>query len=239
MEHPATNKRELLEQLLKQRGFNLPPVDTMIPRRKRFTPSPLSFAQQRLWFLHQIEPNSSVYHVPAAFLLKGELKVEALERSVNRIIERHEMLRTSFDYREGQPCQLIAAQAPLTLWVEDVSNLSTLGPKECGQAVLERARAEVERPFDLRQVSQLRVRLLRLSEQEHVLLLVLHHIVCDGWSLEVLVEELEQFYNSGPEADARELRIQYTDYALWQRERLEGVELSAQLTYWREQFRGE
>src|SRR5262245_53776090 len=191
MEHPATNKRELLEQLLKQRGFDLPPVDTRIPRRKRFSPSPLSFAQQRLWFLHQLESNSSVYHVPAAFLLKGELKVEALSRSLNRIIERHETLRTSFGYREGQPCQLIAAQVPLTLLIED---LSTLEPAEREPAALARACVEVERPFDLRQAPQLRVRLLRLSQQEQVLLLVLHHIVCDGWSLAVLFEELERFY---------------------------------------------
>ena len=233
---PAANKRELLEQLLKKRGFNPPSVETMIPRRKKFSPDPLSFAQQRLWFLHQLDSNSSVYHVPAAFLLKGELKVAALSRSLNRIIERHETLRTSFGYRDGQPCQLIATQAPLTLSVED---LSTLAPAEREPAALARARAEVERPFDLRQAPQLQVRLLRLSEQEHVLLLVLHHIVCDGWSLEVLFEELELFYNSGAEADVRELPIQYADYALWQRERLQGAELEAQLAYWREQFRGE
>src|SRR5215213_10523315 len=118
----AAVKRELLEQLLKQRGFDLP-TETTIQRRKKFSPCPLSFAQQRLWFLHQLDPNSSAYHVFGALLLKGELKVDALSRSLNRIIERHETLRTSFGYREGQPCQLITMSAPLGLRVEDFSKL--------------------------------------------------------------------------------------------------------------------
>ncbi len=236
MDSAAIKKRELLEQLLRKRGFDVPPAQTAIARRKRFSPCPLSFAQQRLWFLHQLDPNSSVYHVPAAFILKGELKVEALSRSLNRIIERHETLRTSFGYREGKPCQLIAAHAPLTLCVEDLSNLE---PREREEAALARVRQEAERPFDLRQAPQLRVWLLRLSEREHVLLLSLHHIVCDGWSMEVLFSELEQFYNSGGDADVPDLPVQYADYALWQRERLDGPELAAQLDYWRAQFSGE
>ncbi|HEY8411306.1 MAG TPA: condensation domain-containing protein, partial [Pyrinomonadaceae bacterium] len=231
----AAVKRELLEQLLKKRGFDLP-TETTIQRRKKFSPCPLSFAQQRLWFLHQLDPNSSVYHVFATFLLKGELKVDALSRSLNRIIERHETLRTSFGYREGQPCQLISMSAPLGLRIED---LSRLAPEEREPTAVALARAEAERPFDLRQAPQLRVRLMRLSDREHVLLLALHHIVCDGWSMEVLFGELELFYNSGVAAEVAELPVQYADYALWQREQLQGAELEAQLAYWREQFRGE
>ena len=231
----AAVKRELLEQLLKQRGFDLP-AETAIPRRKKFSPCPLSFAQQRLWFLHQLDPNSSAYHVFGAFRLKGELKVDALSRSLNRIIERHETLRTSFGYRAGQPCQLIATSAPLGLRIKDLSRLE---PAEREQTALALARAEAERPFDLRQAPQLRVRLMRLSECEHVLLLALHHIVCDGWSMEVLFGELELFYNSGVAAEVAELPVQYADYALSQREQLQGPELEAQLAYWRERFRGE
>ncbi|MEK6278967.1 MAG: amino acid adenylation domain-containing protein [Acidobacteriota bacterium] len=231
----AAIKRELLEQLLKKRGFDLP-TETTIPRRKKVSPSPLSFAQQRLWFLHQLEPKSSVYHVYATFLLKGELKIDALSRSLNRIIERHETLRTSFGYREGQPCQLITMSAPVSLRVEDLSRLE---PAEREPTALARARAEAEWPFDLRQAPQLRVRLMRLSEREHLLLLSLHHIVCDGWSMEVLFAELGQFYNGGVEAEVGELPVQYADYALWQREQLQGAALEAQLAYWRGQFRGE
>src|ERR1700754_2440076 len=110
----AAVKREVVEQFLRKRGFDLP-TDTTIQRRKKFSPCPLSFAQQRLWFLHQLDPNSSAYHVYGTFLLKGELKVDALNRSLNRIIERHETLRTSFGYREGQTCQLITMSAPLGL----------------------------------------------------------------------------------------------------------------------------
>jgi amino acid adenylation domain-containing protein len=231
----AAVKRELLEQLLKKRGFDLP-ADNTIQRRKKFSPCALSFAQQRLWFLHQLDANSSAYHVFAAFLLKGELKVDALSRSLNRIIERHETLRTSFGMREGRPCQLIATTAPLGLRIEDFSKLE-LAERELAAVAL--ARAEAERPFDLRQAPQLRVRLMRLSEREHVLLLALHHIVCDGWSMEVLFSELELFYNSGIAAEVEELPVQYADYALWQRDQLQDVELEKQLDYWREQFRGE
>lgn len=231
----AVVKRGLLEQLLKKRGFDLP-TETAIQRRKKFSPCPLSFAQQRLWFLHQFDPNSSVYHVYGTFLLKGELKIDALSRGLNRIIERHETLRTSFGYRQGQPCQLISMSAPLSFRVEDLSHLE---PAEREPAAVALARREAERPFDLRVAPQLRVRLIRLSEREHVLLLALHHIICDGWSMEVLFGELELFYNSGVAADVAELPVQYADYALWQREQLQDAELEVQLAYWRKQLRGE
>ncbi|HXQ69968.1 MAG TPA: amino acid adenylation domain-containing protein [Pyrinomonadaceae bacterium] len=145
-------------------------------------------------------------------------------------------MRTSFGYREGQPCQLITMSAPLGLRIEDLSKLE---PAEREQTAVALVRTEVERPFDLRQAPQLRVRVMRLSEREHVLLLVLHHIVCDGWSMEVLFKELELFYNGGVAAEIAELPVHYADYALWQREHLEGAELETQLAYWREQFRGE
>lgn len=199
---------------------------------------PLSFAQEGLWFLHQVEPESPAYNISRLLRLKGELKVEALSWSLNRIIERHEALRTSFGIYEEDPCQIVSSQSSLGLLLED---LSTLCRAEQWSTVWEMAHAEAKRPFDLHRGPLLRVRLLRLTATEHVLLLCLHHIVCDGWSLEVLFTELEHFYNStctGKKDELVELPIQYADYVLWQREWLQGKVLEEQLTYWREQLRG-
>ena len=153
---------------------------------------PLSFAQEGLWFLHKLEPDSSAYNICRLVRFKGELNVAALGWSLNRIIERHETLRTSFGTREEEPCQIISSPAPLQLVVE---NFSQVAHGERGAAAVELAQAEAERPFDLRQ-ALLRARLLRLASDEHVLVLCVHHIVCDGWSVEVLFTELEEFYNS-------------------------------------------
>ncbi len=231
------DKRELLEQLLKEGGIDL--LGTSISPRQKFSPCPLSFAQKRLWFLHELQPDSSVYHVPVTFILKGKVNEEALNESLNRIIERHEVLRTNIGVVAGQPCQLISREARLQLELEDLTGLPE---EERFGAALARARAEAERPFALSAGLLMRARLLRLGEQEQVLLLCLHHIVCDGWSMEVLFGELEQFYNSactGAAARVRELPVQYADYALWQRERLQGAVLAEELGYWREQLRGE
>ncbi len=191
---------------------------------------PLSFAQEGLWFLHELEPDSPAYNISRLLRFKGALNVDALRESLNRIIERHESLRTSFGVSEEQPCQIISTHAPLNLAVEDLSHVAG--------AVLEVAHAEAERAFDLRQAPPLmRARLLKLAADDHVLLLCLHHIVCDGWSVEVLFEELEHFYNNactGAAAQLAQLPIQYADYAIWQREWLQGEVLEEQLAYWRE-----
>ncbi|MEK6278965.1 MAG: amino acid adenylation domain-containing protein [Acidobacteriota bacterium] len=199
---------------------------------------PLSFAQEGLWFLHELEPNNSAYNICRLLRFKGELNVEALSWSLNQIVERHETLRTSFGVCDEQPCQIISSQASLDLVMEDLSHLPDV---ERWPAAMELAETDAKRPFDLRQGPLLRARLLRLAPTEYALLLCVHHIICDGWSIEVWFGELEQFYNCActrvpvPLAD---LPIQYADYALWQREWLQGNVLEEQLAYWREELSG-
>ncbi|HEU5132300.1 MAG TPA: FkbM family methyltransferase, partial [Pyrinomonadaceae bacterium] len=193
---------------------------------------PLSFAQQRLWFLAQLEPENAFYNSPLAVRLKGELKVKALEQTLAGLIKRHEVLRTSFVVEQGKPRQVIGpVEAPLT-----IIELDDLEESEREAAVRELAVREAAQPFDLSRGPLLRVKLVRMSEQEHVLLLTMHHIVSDGWSMGVLIREVSELYSafaSGQEPKLEELPIQYADYASWQREWLQGEVLEEQVQYWR------
>ena len=199
---------------------------------------PLSFAQQRLWFLDQLEGSSPSYMIPAAVRLLVPLNVAALEQSLNAIIARHEALRTSFPLFEGQPIQSISPHVQLQLPVLDVSAL----PEEQRAAAIQQVlQEEVGSAFDLARGPLLRVRLLRISRQEHVLLLLLHHSVSDGWSLGVLLRELSLLYQAFVQdqpSPLAPLPVQYADYTLWQRESLQGERLAAQLAYWQEQLAG-
>ncbi|HEX2271889.1 MAG TPA: amino acid adenylation domain-containing protein, partial [Pyrinomonadaceae bacterium] len=199
---------------------------------------PLSFAQQRLWFLDQLEPFSSAYNIPAAVRLSGTLKLEALERTFAEITRRHEALRTVFTMRGGEAVQEILPAGQSRLEVIDLSQYSA---EEQKQEVRQRATAEAAEPFDLSHGPLLRVKVLRLSESEHVLLLTMHHIISDGWSMAVLMQELialYDVYSRGESSSLPELPIQYADYAVWQREWLQGEVLAEQLEYWRQQLRG-
>jgi amino acid adenylation domain-containing protein len=204
----------------------------------RTGPLPLSFGQQRLWFIEQLTPGAFTYNVPFFARLTGRLDVAVLERGLRAIVQRHEALRTTFAEVDGQPVQCIAPEPVLRLWVEDVA-----GPTDdARQATLaKRAQEEAQRPFDLRTGPLVRAKLLRLAVDEHVLLVVMHHIVCDGWSVGVLVRELEAHYRAfsrdmAPSLPA--LPVQAADHACWQREWLRGEVLEAQLGYWREQMAG-
>src|SRR5262249_7854851 len=148
---------------------------------------PLSFAQQRLWFLDQYEPNSSVYNVPSALRLRGELNSSALEQSLNEIVRRHEALRTTFSMVEGEPVQVISPALRVSLSIEDLTNCPERSRQEKAQ---ERVREEARRPFDLTHGPLFRSSLLGLGDEDHILLLTLHHIVSDGWSMGVLYREL-------------------------------------------------
>ena len=208
-----------------------------LPRDGRL---PLSFAQQRLWFLEQMEGTSAVYNLPLAVSLSGELDLAALSRSFTHLIGRHESLRTVFRLSDGQPLQLIlpAAQCPLPLL-----DLSALPPHVRQQEVTRLAQQQARRPFDLSTGPLLRLLLLRLAEDEHVLLLTMHHIISDGWSMGVLVREVMALYEAelggtSASAELAPLPIQYADYAHWQREWLTGERLGEQLSYWREQLAG-
>jgi amino acid adenylation domain-containing protein len=197
---------------------------------------PLSYAQQRLWFLDQLEPNSSFYNVPLALHLEGTLKIDVLEKSLQEIIQRHESLRTNFLTIDGNPVQIIK---PESNW-----NLTIVNDKESKNYQEENALKEwleihSHQPFDLANESLLRATLLELSDTEHFLLICMHHVVSDGWSMGVFIQELTTLYNAytkGLESLLKELPIQYADFALWQREYLQGEILQNQLNYWQKQL---
>ena len=199
---------------------------------------PLSFAQQRLWFLDQFQPGLGVYNIPAAVRLSGLINLDALEQSLNEIVSRHESLRTTFAFADGQPVQLIAPS--LTINIAQ-TNLEALSEDAQTKEIARLTLLEARRPFSLTHGPLLRASLLRLREDDHVLLVTIHHIVSDGWSLGVLVRELRMFYEAfveGREPAVAQLPVQYADYALWQRERLQGELLESQLDYWRKQLAG-
>jgi amino acid adenylation domain-containing protein len=205
---------------------------------------PLSFAQQRLWFLDQLVPNNPFYNVPAALRLTGSLDLEALEQTFNEIVRRHEALRTTIVMVEGQPVQAIAPNIKISLPLIDLQELPAAEREKEAQRITTQ---EAQHPFNLSTDPLLRVRLLRLDETEHILLLNMHHIVSDGWSIGVLIRELGAFYTafaSSKDASDRvstvlpELPIQYADFAYWQREWLQGEVLEKQLSYWRQQLDG-
>jgi amino acid adenylation domain-containing protein len=200
---------------------------------------PLSYAQQRLWFLDQLEPGSVGYNIPIAVRLTGRLDVDALERTLNEVVRRHEVLRTRFVAVRGEPVQVIEAEAQVTMPVVDLTEL----PTEQREAEARKlAAAEAQTPFDLSAGPLLRVKVLRLDAEEHVVLFNMHHIVSDGWSTGILVREVATLYEAyieGRESPLEDLPIQYADYAVWQREWLQGEVLEQQLNYWRQQLGGE
>jgi amino acid adenylation domain-containing protein len=202
-------------------------------------PLPLSFAQQRLWFLDQLQPGSPLYSIPGAFSVRGVLDVGALEQSLGALVQRHEPLHTTFATHDEQPVQIIDPTLPLALPVID---LSQIADDRLREAEVERlAREESRRPFHLQYGPLVRATLLRLNAGEHVLLLTLHHIVADGWSAEIFFNELDAYYiarRTGTAVQLPDLPIQYADYAAWQQEWLQGEVLEQQLAFWREQLSG-
>jgi amino acid adenylation domain-containing protein len=197
---------------------------------------PLSFAQQRLWFLAQLEQNNPFYNIPVAVRLQGQLNLATLEQTFNEILSRHETLRTNFQTVEGQPVAVISPIASLQLPLLDLSELpNTQKEAEVKQQIL----AEAQLPFDLKTDLLLRVKLLRLGEQEHILLATMHHIASDGWSIGVMVSEVATLYEAfcaGQPSPLPQLPIHYADFAAWQRQCLQGEALQAQMSYWRKQL---
>ena len=201
-------------------------------------PLPLSFAQQRLYFLEQLAPGGASYHVPLVVRLEGRLDVELLRAAFQEVLHRHESLRTAFTQVDGQPRQVIAPELALTLPVEDLSHLL---PEEREAEAERQAREEAVRPFDLHRGPLVRATLLKLEPEVHALLLTLHHIVCDGWSQDVLQRELAVLYTAlqtGVPAVLPPLPVQYADYAVWQREWLRDEVREEQLDWWRERLGG-
>ncbi|MBN1203856.1 MAG: amino acid adenylation domain-containing protein [Myxococcaceae bacterium] len=211
---------------------------TALARAPRDGRLPLSFAQERLWFLEQLQPGNLAYNVPIAFRLSTAIDVGALERSLGEILRRHEALRTTFSSVDGQPVQVIAPPQPFVLPQVDLRHLP---PQDRELEAQRWAQLEAQRPFDLVRGPLFRAQFLWLAAQDQVLLITLHHIVSDGWSLAVLMRELGALYEafaSHRPSPLPELPIQYADFAWWQRQWLQGEELERLLAYWRRQLAG-
>lgn len=231
-------KLNLLAERLAKQGRAVHPQDA-IPLASRTGPHlPTSFAQDRMWFFNQLDPLSPAFNIPFAVRLTGPLNVPALEQSLNELVRRHEALRTSFQSEDGKAVQVIAERIDLPLEVVD---LRSLDGEDRESEARRLAQAESARPFDLAQPPLLRIVLLRLSKEEHVALLTMHHIISDGWSTRVLIQEMGELYECfclDRPSPLPELPIQYADFAVWQRNRLQGDVLNGLLSYWKGQLGG-
>ncbi|WP_133979174.1 non-ribosomal peptide synthetase, partial [Pseudomonas inefficax] len=227
----STKERQALAALLKQQGVNLYGV-TPIFKREPEASLPLSYAQQRQWFLWQLEPDAPIYNIPAALRLQGHLDVEALQRSFDALIARHETLRTTFSETGQGTVQIVHPEHTLALAIQTLHHADE-------HTLRQQVEAEARRPFDLQQGPLLRVKLLRLAQDRHVLVVTIHHIVSDGWSMPLMIDELMQLYagySQGGELQLPALPVQYADYAIWQRQWMEAGEQERQLAYWKAQL---
>ncbi|MGE6757265.1 amino acid adenylation domain-containing protein, partial [Corallococcus interemptor] len=231
-------RAELLKKMAAQKQAGGAPARAAFPPRDPSQPAELSFAQQRLWFMDQLAPGSPLYNVPVAVRLEGALDVAVLERSLREVVRRHEALRTTFQGTESGPVQHFADAPALELERADVSGLAA----EAREAEAWRqVREGALRPFDLATGPLMRALLVKLGDADHLMLVAMHHIVSDGWSLGVLVREVAVLYATflqGQPSPLPELAVQYADYAAWQRRTLQGPSLERQLAYWREQLSG-
>jgi amino acid adenylation domain-containing protein len=230
----SEKKKAILDALLSKEG--MAPVQNRIPRREGSGPAPLSFSQQRLWFFDQFEPGNFVYNLLTAVSLRGKLDVPALQKAFNELVRRHESLRTTFEIQEGQPVQIIGTQQSIPMRHLDLTEL----PEAEQQSALRRLLDEQSlQPFDLKKGPLLRITLVRQSQEEHVVLMAMHHIVTDGWSMNILVQEtiaLYEAYSSGRAPDLPPLPLQYADFAVWQRNWLQGEILAQQLEFWKREL---
>jgi amino acid adenylation domain-containing protein/non-ribosomal peptide synthase protein (TIGR01720 family) len=226
----SSKERKALAILLKRQGINLYGVAPISPREPG-EPLVLSYAQQRQWFLWQLEPDGTAYNMPTALRLKGALDVDALRASFDALIARHETLRTTFHHQDGLAVQVVHPPVPLVLVAEPVA----LPAGDIDGALAALVEAETQHVFNLEHGPLLRAKLLRLGEDDHVLVLIQHHIVSDGWSMPIMVDELVRGYEGFCRAQPVQLPalpIQYADYAIWQRQWMEAGEQERQLAYW-------
>ncbi|HKX31469.1 MAG TPA: amino acid adenylation domain-containing protein [Blastocatellia bacterium] len=236
-EHPTIQAlaRSIEDELRAGSRQSTPPL-TRVSRDERL---PLSFAQQRLWFIHQLEPGTALYNCPVAVRMIGKLNLGALNLAINEIVRRHEVLRTRIEEAAGEPVQIIDEWADRSLPVNDLTDCLTREEREAAASRI--LSTEARTGFDLSKGPLIRVKVLRLSEDEHALALTMHHLVSDGWSMEILVNELRALYHSydaGGGSPLAELPIQYADFAIWQREYLSGKVLESQIEYWKRQLQG-
>jgi NRPS condensation-like uncharacterized protein len=197
---------------------------------------PLSFAQQRLWFLDQLGEKGALYHVPLIVKIKGELNISALSKSLNTILARHEALRTTFPMLSDSPVQKVNSVSSVPLSISDLR-----GSKNAEEEAVTHINANVRKPFDVSKDLMLRTALYRLSDTEWIFAVVFHHIAADGWSLDLFCSELSQLYNAiakGKHPVLSELPIQYRDYSCWQQKEARSGKLDRQLSYWKQQLAG-
>ena len=225
-------RQALLQKRLRGKGLKKTPEFSGIPRRTESGPAQLSFAQQRLWFIEQLDPGHAAYNVPFGFRLRGELDPRSLERSLQEIMKRHEALRTTFRSVEGRPVATALPGSRFTLPLDELQHL----PDEERESVVQKLILEESHAlFDLQRGPLFRARLLCLKAEEHILLITVHHIAFDGWSVGVFMRELTTIYEaffSGSPSPLKPLKIQYADFAEWQRDRMQGDVLEHQLEYW-------
>src|SRR6185312_16102299 len=223
-----------MQEMLRRRLAGQAIQSDAIPPADRTEPLPLSFSQQRLWFLHEFQPGSAAYNSGLAVRLRGSLQVAALTSALRQLVARHESLRTTFDEVDGRGIQVVHAVPDVTLPVVELAGAT--------DAALDGVLSvEYRRPFDLRRGPLFRALLVRVAQDEHVLLLTAHHIVTDGWSMGVLIDELGTLYSAarrGQHAELPELAVQYADFASWQLNKLVGPALAGELDYWTQQLAG-
>jgi len=242
----SERKRQLLQLMLEEKRRKRAQTvaaseerPATIPRREVFSPAPVSFAQQRLWFIDQLDPGTPIFNIPASIRMRGPLNVSCFKRSVDEILRRHETLRTCFGTEKGEPVQVIAEDVRLEVSLIDLQVLPTEEARL--EVVRDLVTRDCQRSFDLTQAPLVRTSLVRLGEGDHVLLMMLQHIVGDVWSVRVFMKELANLYQaylSGKPSPLAELPVQYADYAVWQRNWLQGKVLEEQLDYWRQALSG-
>jgi amino acid adenylation domain-containing protein len=231
--------RSLVTKILAQMTTNAKPSLSLIQQQKNTSIHPLSFAQQRLWFINQLNPNSPTYNIPIVISFKGCLNLAVLKDSFNEIIRRHEVLRTNFTVVDGQPVQVINQALTLSLTVEDLRSFSD---SERTQEAQRLARELAQQPFDLSEQSLLRAKLLQLNDKDYQLIVTLHHIIADGWSVSIFIKELAALYeafSTGKLSQLPELPIQYTDFVNWQKKWLDCERIQFLLDYWKQKLKGE
>ena len=213
-------------------GLTIPPIQA----REESEKLPLSWAQERLWFLNELEGKSATYNMPAAVRISGNLDIKALQQAISEIVQRHEVLRSNFQTLNGTPIQVIDPEAIITIIRVDLQQLET---NKRENSVLLQAQKEATTPFTLENAPLIRCSLLQLSTSDYVLLLTMHHIISDGWSIGIFIQELSSLYQAfikGEASSLGQLPIQYADFAVWQRQYLTDEVLSNQLDYWKQQL---
>ncbi|WP_149403133.1 condensation domain-containing protein, partial [Dictyobacter arantiisoli] len=229
-------RNALLRRLQQNQVDDTSTKQTILPRQQEGNTFPLSFAQERLWFLDQLEPQNTAYNIVSALRLTGQFSLMALEDSLSTLVQRHETLRTSFTQQQHTPVQIVAEPQPVHISLIDLQYYEHFRQESLSRALVQQ---ELQHPFYLETGPLWQAHVLRLTRYEHILLFTMHHIITDGWSNEIMINELTTLYRAsitGRPSTLAPLPLQYADYAIWQRQWLQGEVMETQLAYWRNQL---